>query len=73
MANREFTNLFGFSVEEVLGRNISELIVPDALREESEALRQALKRGERVSAELIRRRKDGSRLVVSFVAAPVLR
>ncbi len=71
MANREFTNLFGFTVEEVLGRNISELIVPDALREESEALRQALKRGERVNAELIRRRKDGSRLVVSFVAAPV--
>jgi PAS domain S-box-containing protein len=70
-ANREFTELFGFTVEEALGRNISELIVPDGSWEESETLRQALKCGERVNAELVRRRKDGSRLVVSFVAAPV--
>jgi PAS domain S-box-containing protein len=70
-ANREFTNLFGFTVEEALGRNISELIVPDSSWEESETLRQALKCGERVDAELTRRRKDGSRLIVSFVAAPV--
>ena len=70
-ANREFTELFGFTVEEALGRNISELIVPDGSWEESETLRYALKCGERVNAELVRRRKDGSRLVVSFVAAPV--
>ena len=70
-ANREFTNLFGFTFDEAVGRNISELIVPDGLWEESETLREALKRGERVDAELIRKRKDGSRIVVSFVAAPV--
>lgn len=70
-ANREFTNLFGFTPEEAMGRNISELIVPDGLWEESEKLREALKRGERVNAEIIRQRKDGSRIVVSFVAAPV--
>ncbi len=70
-ANREFTNLFGFTVEEALGRNISELIVPDGAWDESELLRAALGRGERVNAELIRKRKDGKRLVVSFVAAPV--
>jgi PAS domain S-box-containing protein len=70
-ANREFTDLFGFSLEESLGRNISELIVPDELWDESEKLREALARGERVDAELVRRRKDGSRLTVSFVAAPV--
>jgi len=65
-ANREFTNLFGFTVEEAVGRNISELIVPEALRDESESLRMALNCGERVDTELIRRRKDGSHLVVSF-------
>jgi len=70
-ANREFTNLFGFTVEEAMGRNISELIVPEASRDESESLRMALNCGERVDAELTRRRKDGSDLVVSFVAAPV--
>lgn len=70
-ANREFTELFGFSFEEAAGRDITELIVPDSSLNESEALRQALKCGERVNAELIRRRKDGSRIDVSLVAAPV--
>jgi PAS domain S-box-containing protein len=70
-ANQEFTKLFGFTVEEALGRNINDLILPEGSLEESEALRLALKSGERVDAELIRRRKDGSHLDVSFVAAPV--
>jgi PAS domain S-box-containing protein len=70
-ANREFTELFGYTVEEALGRNIDDLILPEGSLKESEALRQALKCGERVDAELIRKRKDGSHLNVSFVAAPV--
>jgi PAS domain S-box-containing protein len=69
--NKEFTKLFGFTAEEALGRNINELIVPDDLWEESERLQAALKRGERVNAETMRKRKDGTRLMVSFVAAPV--
>jgi PAS domain S-box-containing protein len=71
-ANREFTQLFGFSLEESLGRNISELLVPVDGWDESEKLREALARGERVDAELVRRHKDGRRLTVSFVAAPVV-
>ncbi len=39
--------------------------------EESERLREALRRGERVNAEVVRRRKDGTLLNVSLVAAPV--
>jgi PAS domain S-box-containing protein len=70
-ANQEFTKLFGYTVEEALGRNINDLILPEGSLEESEALRLALKSGERVDAELIRERKDGSRIDVSFVAAPV--
>jgi PAS domain S-box-containing protein len=70
-ANREFTELFGFTLEESLGRNISDLIVPGEVWDESERLREALNRGERVNAELVRRRKDGAILNVSFVAAPV--
>jgi PAS domain S-box-containing protein len=70
-ANREFTELFGYTVEEALGRNINDLIVPDGSLNESEALRDAVKCGERVNAEVVRKRKDGSHLDVSFVAAPV--
>jgi PAS domain S-box-containing protein len=70
-ANREFTELFGYTVDEALGRNINDLIVPEGSLKESETLHRALKCGERVDAELIRKRKDGSHLDVSFVAAPV--
>jgi len=69
--NREFTNLYGFTPEEAIGRNISDLIVPEDAREESDKIREALKRGDRVDAEVTRKRKDGARLFVSFVAAPV--
>jgi PAS domain S-box-containing protein len=69
--NKEFTRLFGFTAEEALGRNICELIVPDESRHESESLQEALKNGQRVNVELIRKRKDGTQLNVSFVAAPV--
>jgi PAS domain S-box-containing protein len=70
-ANKEFTKLFGFTLEEALGRSIQELIVPEELWDECERLREALIRGERVDAELVRKRKDGSLLTVSIVAAPV--
>jgi PAS domain S-box-containing protein len=69
--NKEFTKLFGFGAEEVRGRNIRELIVPEELWDECDRLREVVKRGERVDAEVVRRRKDGSRLTASFVAAPV--
>jgi len=70
-ANEEFTKLFGYTVDEALGQNISSLIVPDDRKEECEKLREALKRGEKVNVETIRRRKDGKLLTVSLVAAPV--
>ena len=69
--NREFSNLYGFAPEEALGRSIRDLIVPADQWSASEKLREALQRGERVNAELTHKRKDGSRLTVSFVAAPV--
>jgi PAS domain S-box-containing protein len=70
-ANQEFTKLFGFTLEEAVGRNISELIVPEGYLDDSEQLQEALKCGKRVDAELVRKRKDGTRLSVSFVASAV--
>jgi PAS domain S-box-containing protein len=69
--NKEFTKLFGFTAEEAVGRNMSDLIVPDEFRDESESLREMVKNGQRVSAEIVRKRRDGARLNVSLVAAPV--
>ena len=69
--NREFTRLFGYTSEEFVGRPFAELITPDELRGEGERYGYLLDRGQRVEAETIRQRKDGTRLHVSFVAAPV--
>src|SRR5580700_1363008 len=69
--NEEFTKLFGYTVDEAIGQNISSLIVPDDRKQECEKLREALKRDEKVNVETIRRRKDGKLLSVSLVAAPV--
>ena len=69
--NEEFTKLFGYTVDEALGQNISSLIVPDDRKEECDKLREALKKGGKVSVETIRRRKDGKLLTVSLVAAAV--
>jgi PAS domain S-box-containing protein len=69
--NKEFTKLFGFTVEEALGRTVNELIVPDGSADECASIRDALKNGQRVDVELVRKRKDGTRLTVSFAAAPV--
>jgi PAS domain S-box-containing protein len=69
--NKEFTKLFGFTPQEALGRNVRDLIAPENLWDDCEHLREATARGERVDAEVVRMRKDGSLLTVSLVAAPV--
>jgi len=70
-ANKEFTDLFGFTVDEAQGRNINDLIVPEELWEDAERLLETFKGEQRVEVELVRRRRDGKRLNTSFVAAPV--
>jgi len=69
--NRGFTQLFGYSPEETLGRSISTLIVPDELRAEEQRYADLVARGQRVDVEGVRRRKDGSRLRVSILRVPV--
>ena len=70
-ANREFTSLFGFTLEESAGRDIADLIVPEGFQDESLRLREPISRGERVRAEVVRRHKDGTLLNVELVSAPV--
>ena len=69
--NEEFTRVFGYALEEAVGRNIFDLIVPDELRNVAQSYKELVTVGQRVDAESVRRRKDGTRLHVSFVVAPV--
>ena len=68
--NKAFEDLFLYRREEVWGKNIRSLIVPEEFNNESLELLHDLNRGESVQANLIRRKKDGMLIPVSFLAYP---
>jgi len=68
--NAKFTELFGYTLEEIKGKDLNELIVPKELIEEAKQLdKNAMK--EIISIETIRRRKDGTKFPVSILGAPI--
>jgi PAS domain S-box-containing protein len=70
-ANKGFETLFGYSNEEVKGRTLIELIVPDVDVQEAFASLHRIVGGEIVRKESVRRRKDGSLVDVSVLAYPI--
>jgi protein-histidine pros-kinase len=69
--NRAATSLFGYSPDEVVGRLLTELVVPPDRQEEELAIQaEALARGAAVY-ESVRRRKDGSLMHVSISSTAV--
>ncbi|MDX1674696.1 MAG: PAS domain S-box protein [Longimicrobiales bacterium] len=66
--NDEFTRMFGYDGHEVLGRRLTELIVPEDRAEEGRELNQRAREEGQVRADTVRRRKDGSLLEVSVLA-----
>jgi diguanylate cyclase (GGDEF)-like protein/PAS domain S-box-containing protein len=68
--NSEFTRIFGYTADEVIGERINDLIVPDDLRQEGLEMTAKVASGETLNRESQRRRKDGTTLWVSIVARP---
>ena len=69
--NGEFTRMFGYTLADAVNRPINELIVPDDRLDEGWELTYKVTHGQGVHTETVRRHKDGSRLHVSVVGAPV--
>ncbi|MEW6261570.1 MAG: PAS domain S-box protein [Thermodesulfobacteriota bacterium] len=69
--NGEFSRLFGYQAEEVLGGDIDEFIVPEALKDEGRRFSQQTAEGETVSAESVRRGKNGEPIRVSILATSI--
>ncbi len=67
-ANAEFTRLFGYTLDEAVGRTVGKLIVPPDERAESIEWTHEASDGQRVSNHAVRLRKDGSPLEVSILA-----
>ena len=69
--NAAAERLFGYTAGEVIGKNVTLIIPPDRLGEESEILGR-VRRGIPVDHyETVRRRKDGSLVDVSLTVSPV--
>jgi two-component system, cell cycle sensor histidine kinase and response regulator CckA len=70
--NSEFTRMFGFSTEEVVGKTLAELVVPTERIAESDWIEEAVEHGQKVALETKRQRKDGTLLDVAVSCAPVV-
>jgi PAS domain S-box-containing protein len=68
--NPRFEKLFGYFLEEVNGKHINDVVVPDDRREEGETLDRDARKGY-VYRNTVRRKKDGSLVQVSVSAAPI--
>ena len=63
--------MFGYTADEIVGKNIERLIPPERIREEKEILR-TLGRGEQIDHyETVRKTKNGSRVDVSVSISPI--
>ncbi len=63
-------HLFGYTAAEIIGQPIA-LLAPPSRREEDHWMLEQIRRGQRIQHfETVRRRKDGSEVLVSFTVSP---
>ena len=70
--NPEFTRMFGYSMGEAAGCLVDDLVAPPQSAMEAMAITDCVARGEKLSREGIRRRKDGSLIHVSILGVPII-
>ena len=71
-ANQTFASMFGYADAEVVGQPLESLVVPSNRLAESKWVTESLAKGERITLETKRQRKDGTLLDVSVSCAPLL-
>ena len=70
--NREFLSLFGFTLDELKGSDLIDLINTDETRAQASELRRRALGGERIDADIRRRTKSGKWLDVHLVIQPIM-
>ena len=69
--NREFTRMFGYTAEEAVGRSLRTLIAPGEMEAEYAANAAVVAAGRTVDMDVVRQRKDGTRLHVHFSSVAI--
>jgi PAS domain S-box-containing protein len=72
LANETFERMFEYETAEVVGQPLENLVVPPDRLAESRWVTEALAKGQRITLETQRRKKDGTLLDVSVSCAPLL-
>jgi PAS domain S-box-containing protein len=72
MINREFTNLFGYTLEEAVNNNINDLVVPDDYKEEARKIDNLASLNHKEVRQTIRKDKYGNNIHVTLVATAIV-
>ncbi len=70
--NPAFERLFGYPAAEAVGRKIDDLVVPDWGREQAVQIHEQLTENRAAFLEAVRRRKDGSFVIVRIAASKAM-
>jgi diguanylate cyclase (GGDEF)-like protein/PAS domain S-box-containing protein len=70
--NAEFVHMFGYGADEAVGQPIDDLVAPSAREQEARTMTASAGQGETNSLETVRRRRDGTLVDVSIIAAPIM-
>ena len=69
--NSEFTRMFGYEKEEVVGRCVDDLLAPDDYYQEASTITKFVGKGERFALETKRCCKNGKIIDVSLLGSPI--
>ncbi len=69
--NKGFEKMFHYTIEEVKGKNVNALLVPENLSEQATQMSTFVRKGEIIHKESERKRKDGSLVDVSILGYPI--
>jgi two-component system, cell cycle sensor histidine kinase and response regulator CckA len=70
--NRAFEKMFGYSIEEIQGRLINDVVVPEDLRAEADEISRKNLEGISGEMETTRQRRDGTRVPVHIFGVPLI-
>ena len=70
--NKEFTNLFDYSLDEAIDKDIDELILPDEFREEAVSIETIATDKHKIIKQTVRRDKSGNNIQVSLIVTTIM-